>query len=116
MAHSQQQGYYRAIEASTNRGNCSPFIDFILGEILNSLQQAAAAPTVIPALSETEHFIAEYLRQAPRASAREVAETRGVSLRQIEKLLTEMKKKGILLRIGARRNGEWKVLIPATQG
>ena len=29
--------------------------------------------------------------------------------------LTEMKKKGILLRIGARRNGEWKVLIPATQ-
>lgn len=115
MVHSQQQGYYGAIEESTSRGNCSPFIDFMLGEILNSLQQAAAAPTVIPALSETEHFIAEYLRQAPRASAREIAEKRGVSLRQIEKLLTEMKKKGILLRIGARRNGEWKVLIPATQ-
>ena len=44
-----------------------------------------------------------------------VAGIKGISPRQIEKYLDDMKKKGILLRIGARRNGEWKVLIPATQ-
>lgn len=112
MVHSQQHGYYQAIEASTARGNCSPFIDFMLEQIFNSLQQAATAPAVIPALSETEQFITEYLCQHPRASAREIAENRCISLRQVEKLFNELKKKGIILRIGARRNGEWKVLIP----
>ena len=112
MVHSQQDGYYHAIEESTARGNCSPFIDFMLGEILNSLQQAAAAPTILPALSDTERFIMELLRKQPKASAREIAEKRGISLRQVEKLFNELKKKGIILRMGARRNGEWKVLIP----
>lgn len=112
MVHSQQDGYYRAIEESTVRGNCSPFIDFMLGEILNSLQQAAAAPTILPALSDTERFIIELLRKQPKASAKVIAEERGISLRQVEKLFNELKKKGIILRMGARRNGEWKVLIP----
>lgn len=112
MVYSQQEGYYQAIEESTTRGNCSPFIDFMLGEILNSLQQAVTTPTILPQLSETEHFIAEYLQHHPKASAREIAEKRGLSLRQIEKLFNELKKKGIILRVGARRNGEWKVLIP----
>ena len=112
MVHSQQDGYYRAIEESTVRGNCSPFIDFMLGEILNSLQQAVAAPTILPALSDTERFIMELLRKQPKASAKVIAEERGISLRQVEKLFNELKKKGIILRMGARRNGEWKVLIP----
>jgi len=115
MVHSQQDGYYRAIEESTIRGNSSPFIDFMLGEIHASLQQAATAPAIIPHLSETERFIAEYLVQCPSASAREIAEKRGVSQRQMEKLLSAMKKKGMLLRMGARRNGEWKVLISTTK-
>ena len=85
----------------------------MLGEILNSLLQAAAAPTVIPPLSDTESFIAEYLRQAPKATARELAELKNISPRQIEKHLDNMKKKGLILRVGARRNGEWKVLIPS---
>lgn len=113
MVHSQQHGYYQAIEASTSRGNCSPFIDFMLEEIFNSLQQAATAPTVIPILSETEQFIATYLRQFPKATAKSLAEYKKISPRQIEKYIEEMKKKGLLLRVGARRNGEWKVLIPA---
>ncbi len=115
MVHSQQDGYYRAIEESTIRGNSSPFIDFMLGEIHASLQQASTAPAIIPHLSETERFIAEYLVQRPSASAREIAEKRGLSQRQMEKLLSAMKKKGMLLRMGARRNGEWKVLIPTTK-
>ena len=97
---------------ATVRGNCSPFIDFMLGEILNSLQQAVAAPTILPALSDTERFIMELLRKQPKASAKVIAEERGISLRQVEKLFNELKKKGIILRMGARRNGEWKVLIP----
>lgn len=113
MVHAQQNGYYQAIEESTNRGNCSPFIDFMLGEILNSLQQAAAAPTAMPTLSEMESFIAEYLRQSPKATARELAGIKDISPRQIEKYLDGMKKKGLILRVGARRNGEWKVLIPS---
>lgn len=112
MVYTRQTGYYRAIEESTARGDSSPFIDFMLGEILRSLQQAVAAPVAVPTLSDTERYIATYLRKIPSATARELAEQRGISLRQIEKLLNDMKKKAVLLRVGARRNGVWKVLIP----
>lgn len=111
MVYSQQDGYYQAIEESTTRGNCSPFIDFMLGEIYNSLLHCAAAPTVIPPLSDMESFIAAYLRQSPKATARELAAIKAISPRQMEKYLDGMKKKGLILRVGARRNGEWKVLI-----
>ena len=38
MVHVNQQAYYDAITASTNIGESGPFIDFMLGEILNTLK------------------------------------------------------------------------------
>lgn len=112
MVFDNQTAYYRAIEESTAQSNCSPFIDFMLGQILHALQRAAAAPSLPLNLSEPEIFITDYLRNAPFATAKELAEKLGISQRQIEKYLTDLKKKGFLLRLGARRKGEWKVLYP----
>ncbi|MCF7849559.1 MAG: Fic family protein [Kiritimatiellales bacterium] len=38
MIHAHQQEYYVAINASTNRADCAPFIEFILQTILETLE------------------------------------------------------------------------------
>ncbi len=35
-----------------------------------------------------------------------------MSAYQIEKYIAELKKKGVLQREGARKNGKWNVLLP----
>lgn len=51
-------------------------------------------------------------KDVPSISAKEIADKRGITPRQIEKYLSEMKKKGIIQRMGARRNGVWKICSP----
>ncbi len=109
MVYSSQEGYYKAIEQSSARSDCAPFIDFMLGEILHTLQQAVVAP---PEACDKVQFIIHCIRENAAISAREMAERAGVSPRLIEKYLTEMKKKGILQREGARKSGRWKLLLP----
>lgn len=34
----------------------------------------------------------------------------GISARQVERMLSDLKAKGIIRRVGANRNGSWEVL------
>ncbi len=107
MVFAAQDDYYRAIQQSSDMADCGPFIDFMLGEIRNTLRRATADSRA--ELTDAEQFIISCIREHPGISARAMAEKRGISPRQIEKHLSEMKLRGILLREGARRNGIWKV-------
>ncbi len=51
------------------------------------------------------------MMQCPTISAKEIAEQRALSPRQIEKHISALKKKGIIERVGARKNGLWQVNI-----
>lgn len=109
MVYASQDGYYKAIEQSSALSNCSPFIDFMLGEILQALRQSVLASLE---LSEKEQFIINCIQQNASISAKAIAERAGVSPRLIEMHLTKMKKRGILQRDGARKNGKWRLLLP----
>lgn len=111
MVFAAQEQYYRAIQKSSALTDCSPFIDFMLGEIYNTLKQTINT-TPFSTFNETERFILSCLRDVPSISAKEIADKRGITPRQIEKYLSEMKKKGIIQRMGARRNGFWKICSP----
>lgn len=102
-------GYYKAIEESSKVADCGSFIDFMLEEILKTLKQSTVAP---PVLSEVEQSIIRFMRADASISARQLAEQCGMSARWIEKYIAELKKKGVLQRDGARKNGKWKVLLP----
>lgn len=107
MVYTSQSGYYKAIEESSRLADCAPFIDFMLEEILKTLKQSTTAP---PSLSELEHNIIQFMRADASVSARKLAELCGISSRRIEQCIAELKKKGIVQREGARKNGRWKVL------
>lgn len=108
MVYSSQSAYYEAIEQSSNRADCSPFIDFMLKEILKALQQFT---TQASPLSEMEQAIIRCIQDDASISAGRIAEQCGISARQIEKYMALLKKKGVLQREGARKNGKWKVMI-----
>lgn len=46
MVHSNQQAYYDAITASNSVGESTPFIEFMLGEILEALTRGEATKHV----------------------------------------------------------------------
>lgn len=108
MVYSSQSAYYEAIEQSSNRADCSPFIDFMLKEILKALQQFT---TQASPLSEMEQAIIRCIQDDASISAGRIAEQCGISARQIEKYMALLKKKGVLQREGARKNGKWKVML-----
>ncbi len=109
MVYAVQSGYYEAIEESSKLADCAPFIDFMLEEILHALQQATSANTP---LSELELFIIQCIKEDSSVSAKQIAERCDKSARQIEKYIAELKKKGILQREGARKNGRWCICQP----
>ena len=114
MVYSNQQAYYDAIAQSTKQGECSPFIDFMLEEILNALvgHQGKSNAEIADekGLNYQHERVLGCLRADRHIAAMAIAEDLGMSARQVERILADLKKKGIIQRKGANRNGYWEVL------
>jgi predicted HTH transcriptional regulator len=53
--------------------------------------------------------ILSHISKNPTATAVQMAEMLGVKARQCERILAAMKKKGLIERVGANKNGFWKI-------
>ncbi len=113
MVYSNQQAYYRAINRSSDLGDCGPFIDFMLEEILNALVGHQGKPNAEIAgemgLGYQHERVLGYLRADNHTTAAKIAEDLDMSARQIERILADLKAKGVIRRVGANRNGFWEV-------
>ena len=114
MVYANQEAYYDAINKSSDLGDSSPFIDFMLEEILNALvgHQGKSNAEIADekGLSYQHQRVLGYLRADRHISAVAIAANLGMSARQVERILADLKKKGIIRRKGANRNGYWEVL------
>ncbi len=130
MVFNNQQAYYDAISASTTAGESGPFIDFMLGEILKTLKEhqdktIELVPNKVPnkvpdklralypEITETAWRVFSAIRQNAYASNLELSEQLNISDRMIRKHISLLKEKGLIERIGARKNGYWQVNHPA---
>jgi ATP-dependent DNA helicase RecG len=59
--------------------------------------------------NETSNMILAILRQNPRATAKLISETIGMTKRGVEKNLKNLKKLGVVERVGTTRSGRWLV-------
>ena len=114
MVYSNQQAYYHAINRSSDLGDSGPFIDFMLEEILNALvgHQGKSNADIADekGLNYQQLRVLGYLRADRHTTAAKIAVDLDMSARQIERMLADMKAKGILRRIGANRNGYWEIV------
>ena len=125
MVFANQQQYYDAINASTSAGHSGPFIDFMLGEIYQTLKAHQGEP--LPATDDefgvkfgdefgikfgikfgiSDKQILLALHSAPSSTAAEIAQRIGISQRAVEKQMKKFKDLGIIHREGSRKNGLW---------
>lgn len=121
MVYANQQTYYEAISNSSNKGDCSPFIDFMLNEILKALLTYElensskdvginVGTNVGINVGINERRILNLIAGSPQITIREIAELSGISTRHCERLIAGLKRQGLLMRIGPNKNGHW--IIP----
>ena len=114
MVYSNQQAYYNAINKSSFLADSGPFIDFMLEEILNALidHQGKSNTDIADekGLNYQQERVLGYLRADKHMTAAKIAKDLDMSARQVERMLADLKAKGIIRREGANRNGYWIVL------
>ena len=107
----RQSEYYKALAISDNEGKSTKFIEFMLTVIRDVLKKNVGINL------ETEDGIKKinqgrvlgYLEKNPKASATKTALELGLSSRQVERIIAQLKKEGYLQREGSNKNGTWKV-------
>ena len=113
MVYANQQEYYNAIAASTSEGQSGPFIDFMLNEILKTLQKniKEEVPNKIPdkVPNKSELSILRLLADNPRLTRIELAEKVGITENGVKKIIANIKAAGWIERRGSNKTGYWIV-------
>ena len=115
LVYANQQKYYDAIAKSSASGECSPFIVFMLQNILDSLKKFKDAPiegdvsTVIETkLSARQQKIVDMIRKNDITIA-SVAKKLKVSERTIEREMSKLQQLMVIYREGSDKTGRWLV-------
>ena len=88
MAH--QQEYYQAIRASTNKGECGPFIDFMLDKILRTLKAKGKAYEAAAAEKSSQKIMG-IIKSMPDVTLTELANATGLSVSGAKKNIRKLK-------------------------
>lgn len=112
MVYANQQDYYDAITESSRVANSCPFIDFMLNEILNALKAHKIENVVDVGINVgiNERNILAIIANSPNATVRDMADALGLSLRQCERIIAEMKRKNLIKRKGSNKSGLWEIV------
>lgn len=120
MVYANQQAYYDAITESSRVANSCPFIDFMLNEILNALKvhkiENISDVGINVGINDginvgiNERNILAIIANSPNATVRDMADSLGLSLRQCERIIAEMKRKNLIKRKGSNKSGLWEIV------
>ncbi len=103
----RQQDYYRAFSESESKGECGPFVTYMLEAIKEALAPYSgnqASATVL-----REEALLAFVLDRPHATIAEIAEHLGVSRATVDRLIAALRANGRLNRVGGRRAGHWEV-------
>lgn len=117
MIWENQAGYYKAIEQSTDDADSGVFVEFMLKMIANTIKRLRFADktaldvgvNVGANVGVNEVKILDLIRENPEISAKTAAEHLNISQRQAERIFSALKKKNLIKRIGADKNGHWEI-------
>jgi Fic family protein len=113
IVRNHQEEYYKALENSTAMGESTPFIEFMLDMILQTINKFGnevgnAVGNKIGNLTQNQIMIVELMKVNSKISAKKLSEEVGISVRKIEENISKLKKLDIINRVGGTR-GYWEV-------
>lgn len=104
-----QKEYYRAIAVSGGRDGCTPFIEFILGVIAETLQTTQETTQEFTRKT-TQEIILDEIRRNPKVTRTALSALAGVSSDTVKYHLQKLTRAGVLRREGSTRSGAWVVI------
>lgn len=108
LIHERQEEYYLILNAANTAGESTVFVKFML-EIVRDLLLELAQHQGEQKNIGVEDKLLILLRQNERHSAKSLSQELGISERQVQRILRNLKDSGVLERVGANRNGKWIV-------
>jgi len=108
-----QQSYYNALEAADNQAESTPFLEFMLIVILQTLNAASEtnAPANAPvniAEMKTPDAILFLLNQTPTLTRQQLSEQLHKDVRTIGRAIKKLQEQGKLARVGSDKSGYWR--------
>ncbi|MCK9395750.1 MAG: Fic family protein [Methylobacter sp.] len=119
----QQSEYYRVLGVADRDSDCTVFIEFMLGALVQVLQRGIEAELAAAMSGEMSgemsremsrkpaQAIIQALQQTPDLTIPALAAQIGVSSRTIERHLQKLQQQGVLKRVGSTKSGHWQVQI-----
>ena len=108
-----QQAYYDALEQSNNAGESTPFIAFILGVILESLNNVPKdVPENVPkaTTAQRQSVLLNELKKDNKITISALAKILHCNEKTIKRDLESLKKNHQIKRVGSARAGHWELL------
>jgi len=112
-----QQHYYQALEEADQQADSTPFIQFMLSVIAQTLAQNAPvnalqnAPVNIEGL-KTPEAILRLIQHNPLMTRQQIADALGKDVRTIGRAITRLQQAGSLKRVGSDKTGRWETSPP----
>ena len=116
LVKEHQEDYYDALAGSDEQGDCTRFIEFMLGMISQALDDVITSGNddgindgIKNEAEATRKQLLSLVHKNPSMTVKQMASELGISIRQAERIVSGLKQDGKLVRIGAKRNGRWEV-------
>lgn len=114
--------YIESLIATRENDDIEPFHNFMFDEHIRNLEQTirnyqasiedeGLEPRVDVGINVgiNEQRVLELIRINNRSTAKEIAESLSVSLRQGERIMATLKEKGLIKRVGSNKSGHWEL-------
>ena len=102
-----QVEYYHAIENSTQRGESTPFIEFMLEMILKSIQNTLKSDQ--KSNYKSDQKVLALMKENSKITINELMERLSMSESGIKKVIKKLKDEGTVSRTGSLKSGYWEV-------
>lgn len=116
MVREKQNEYYKALEVSGDMGDSTPFIEYMLNTILETIkdveQKSINVPKNVPKnvpLNRINDIIKLVSKNRDITSA-QIAKKLKVSDKTIKRDIAKLKEQNMLKRVGSLKSGHWEVL------
>lgn len=103
IVYKYRKEYYRAIAVSGAEDGCTPFIEFVLGVINETITMEQNKP------NDPRAMILEQIRSNPKVTRNELATILALTPDGVKYHLQRMQKEGIITREGSTRSGVWVI-------
>lgn len=120
LVHENQEEYYRVLQKADSVGNSTEFVEFMLRMICNALKEVSenqiaegkqnVVLNVARNVVTNEDKVLALLCQDGKLTAKVLASSLGLTQRQVQRILANLKEEKKIIRHGASKNGYWEVM------